>query len=95
MAGYLREKRLESASCAQIGRKADLVPPERRGTAYGVYNAAIGLTVFPASLLAGFLLQGVGSWHGFGPSAPFYFGAGLAIMAGLLFWRLFSNVEGS
>ncbi|HKZ43915.1 MAG TPA: MFS transporter [Anaerolineales bacterium] len=74
---------------------ADLVPPERRGTAYGVYNAAIGLTVFPASLLAGFLWQGVGSWHGFGPSAPFYFGAGLAIMAGLLFWRLFSNVEGS
>ena len=67
---------------------ADLVPPERRGTAYGLYNAAIGLTVFPASLIAGLLWQGLGSWHGFGPSAPFYFGASLALLAGLLFWRL-------
>jgi MFS family permease len=67
---------------------ADLVPPERRGTAYGIYNAAIGLTVFPASLIAGLLWQGVGSWHGLGPSAPFIFGAVLAILAGLLFWRL-------
>ncbi|MFN2215561.1 MAG: MFS transporter [Anaerolineales bacterium] len=72
---------------------ADLVPPEKRGTAYGVYNAAIGLTVFPASLLAGFLWQGVGGWRGFGPSAPFFFGAGLAILAGFLFWRLFSSNE--
>jgi MFS family permease len=72
---------------------ADLVPPEKRGTAYGVYNAAIGLTVFPASLLAGFLWQGVGGWRGFGPSAPFFFGAGLAILAGFLFWRLFSSKE--
>ena len=72
---------------------ADLVPPERRGIAFGVYNAAIGLTVFPASLLAGILWQGVGKWHGFGPEAPFYFGAALAILAGLLFWRLFPNAE--
>jgi MFS family permease len=67
---------------------ADLVPPERRGMAYGIYNAAIGLTVFPASLLAGLLWQGIGSWHGFGASAPFLFGATLAGLAGLLFWRL-------
>ncbi|HCM96846.1 MAG: MFS transporter [Chloroflexi bacterium GWB2_49_20] len=67
---------------------ADLVPPERRGTAYGIYNAAIGLTVFPASLIAGLLWQGAGSWHGLGPSAPFIFGAVLALLAGLLFWRL-------
>ena len=71
---------------------ADLVPPERRGIAFGVYNAAIGLTVFPASLLAGILWQGVGNWHGFGPEAPFYFGAALAILAGLIFWRLFPKV---
>ena len=67
---------------------ADLVPPERRGTAYGLYNAAIGLTVLPASLIAGLLWQGVGSWSGWGASAPFYFGAGMALLAGLLFWRL-------
>jgi MFS family permease len=74
---------------------ADLVSPERRGTAYGLYNAAIGLTVFPASLFAGLLWQGLGSWHGFGPSAPFYFGAALALLAGLLFWRLLPAKQAS
>jgi MFS family permease len=64
---------------------ADLVPPERRGTAYGLYNAAIALTAFPASLIAGILWQGVGSWGGFGPSAPFLFGAVLSLAAVGLF----------
>jgi MFS family permease len=64
---------------------ADLVPAERRGTAYGLYNAAIALTAFPASLIAGILWQGVGSWSGFGPSAPFLFGAVLSLAAVGLF----------
>lgn len=64
---------------------ADLVPAERRGTAYGLYNAAIALTAFPASVIAGILWQGVGSWGGFGPSAPFLFGAGLSLAAVGLF----------
>ena len=64
---------------------ADLVPAERRGTAYGLYNAAIALTAFPASLIAGLLWQGVGSWGGFGPRAPFIFGAVLALLAAGLF----------
>jgi len=67
---------------------ADLVAPERRGTAYGLYNAAVGLTAFPASLIAGVLWQGAFGWIGFGASAPFFFGAVMALMAGLLFWRL-------
>jgi MFS family permease len=67
---------------------ADIVPQERRGGAYGLYNAAIGITALPASVIAGLLWQGVGSWPGFGPSAPFLFGAGLALIAGVLFWRL-------
>jgi hypothetical protein len=31
----------------------------------------------------------VGAWEGFGPSAPFFFGGGLAILAALLMilWR--------
>ncbi|RME88393.1 MAG: MFS transporter [Anaerolineae bacterium] len=66
---------------------ADLVTSERRGTAYGLYHAAVGLTALPASLLAGVLWQGVGAWGGFGAAAPFYFGAAMAILAGLLFWR--------
>jgi len=68
---------------------ADLVLPEQRGTAYGVYNAAIGVAAFPASLVAGILWQGVGGWMGFGPSAPFFFGAALAtVAAGCLAWAL-------
>ena len=67
---------------------ADLVPLEQRGTAYGLFNAVIGLTVLPASLLAGLLWQGLGAWTGFGPSAPFFFGALMALLAGSLFARL-------
>jgi MFS family permease len=67
---------------------ADLVPAERRGTAYGLYNAAIGLTAFPASAIAGLLWQGGFGWTGLGPAAPFFFGAGLALLAGVLFWSL-------
>jgi len=62
---------------------ADVVTPERRGTAYGLYNAAEGIMALPASVIAGVLWQGVGGWKGFGPSAPFLFGAVMAILATL------------
>ena len=67
---------------------ADFVPGVQRGTAYGWFNAAIGITALPASLIAGILWQGVGAWRGFGASAPFFFGAWMALLAGFLFWRL-------
>jgi len=63
---------------------ADLVSLEQRGTAYGLYNAAIGLMAFPASLIAGILWQGFGQWNGFGAGAPFLFGAVLALAASAL-----------
>ncbi len=67
---------------------ADLVPKIQHGTAYGIYNATIGLMALPASVLAGVLWQGVGGWDGFGPRAPFVVGAVLAmIAAGLLAWH--------
>ena len=68
---------------------ADLVAPELRGTAYGTYNAILGMIDLPASLIAGVLWQGFGRWAGFGPSAPFLFGGGLAILAAvaLALWR--------
>jgi MFS family permease len=50
----------------------DLVPAERRGTAYGFYHTAVGLSLLPASLIAGWL------WHLVGPEAPFFFGAAMA-----------------
>ncbi len=64
---------------------ADLVSQDQRGGAYGLFHAAIGLASLPASLIAGILWQGIGPWAGFGPSAPFIFGAGMAILSvGLL-----------
>ena len=54
---------------------ADLVPAEKRGTAYGLYHGVVGLTLLPASLIAGWL------WQAFSPAAPFFFGAGLAFLA--------------
>ncbi|MGE5072861.1 MAG: MFS transporter [Anaerolineae bacterium] len=67
---------------------ADIVSQEQRGRAYGLYNAAVGIMALPASVIAGLLWQGAGGWHGFGPAAPFLFGAAMALIAGMLFWRL-------
>jgi len=72
---------------------ADLVPGEQRGTAYGLFNGAIGLAALPASLIAGLLWQGIGSWDGLGPSAPFLLGAVLALIAALLFQVWFGRTE--
>jgi len=72
----------EGASRAFV---ADLVPQAQRGTAYGLYHASIGLAALPASLIAGLLWQGIGAWGGFGPATPFYFGAAMALLAGVLF----------
>lgn len=76
---------------------ADLVPENLRGTAYGTYNAVIGLLAFPASFIAGILWQGIGGWPGFGPSAPFLFGGSLALLAALLmlFWMPKTSVIGA
>ncbi|MEW6578656.1 MAG: MFS transporter [Chloroflexota bacterium] len=60
---------------------ADLVPRAQLGTAYGVYDAGVGLMALPASLIAGVLWQGVAGWDGLGPSAPFAFGAIMALLA--------------
>jgi len=54
---------------------ADLVPAEKRGTAYGLYHGVVSLTLLPASLIAGWM------WQAYSPSAPFFFGAGLACAA--------------
>ena len=54
---------------------ADLVTAEKWGTAYGLYHGVVGLTLLPASLIAGWL------WDSVSPAAPFYLGAGLAFVA--------------
>ncbi len=56
---------------------ADVVDAEHQGTAYGVYNMVVGVTLLPASLLAGYL------WQTVSPAAAFYFGGTTALVAAL------------
>ncbi len=54
---------------------ADLVSAGKRGTAYGLFNTAIGIAALPSSLIAGAL------WQEISPAAPFVFGAALSLIA--------------
>jgi MFS family permease len=66
------------AEGAEKALVADLVRPEQRGTAYGLYNLAFGITVFPASLLMGAV------WEWRGPRTAFLLSAALGATAALL-----------
>lgn len=62
---------------------ADIIKDSsRRATAYGIFNTAEGIFIFPASFLMGLF------WHWFGPTFAFSFGAILALAAGVLFTAL-------
>lgn len=56
---------------------ADKVPEDQRGTAFGFVNLATGITLLPASLVAGML------WDKVSPAAPFLLGAAFALLAAL------------
>jgi MFS family permease len=66
----------EGVSKAMI---ADVVEPGRIATAMGAWQTLTGLATFFASFVAGLL------WQYIGPTAPFVYGAGAAILASLLF----------
>ena len=68
---------------------ADLAPAGARGTAFGFYNAVIGLGSLAASLLFGLL------WTRVSPRAAFFTGAALALGASALLYFLFSHAEDS
>jgi MFS family permease len=57
---------------------ADFTPPDRRGAAFGIYNATIGVGALVASILFGYLYE-----H-FGSSAAFATGAMLAGVAAVM-----------
>jgi MFS family permease len=59
---------------------ADLVPQAKRGTAFGLYNLAFGVTVFPASLLLGGIWSEFGSQIAFIVSAILSIGAAIALL---------------
>ena len=66
------------AEGAEKALVADLVRPEQRGTAYGLYNLAFGIAVFPASLLMGAL------WNWRGAQTAFITSAVIGTLAALL-----------
>jgi len=70
------------AEGAEKALVADLVRPEQRGTAYGLYNLAFGITVLPASVLMGVI------WDKWGPLTAFLFSATLGATAALLLLTL-------
>lgn len=57
---------------------SDIVSSDLKGTGYGLYHAVLGVTLLPASLIAGLLYDNVNS------NAPFYFGSAMALIATLL-----------
>jgi MFS family permease len=60
---------------AQAALIADVAPVERRGSAYGWYNLAIGIGALPASLMFGAL------WDRYGSGVAFMTGASLSLAA--------------
>jgi len=70
------------AEGAEKALVADLVKPEQRGTAYGLYNLAFGITVLPASLLMGAL------WIWLGPATAFLVSGTLGASAAILMLML-------
>ena len=57
---------------------ADLVPARRRGTAFGWYQATVGVAALPASIVFGAV------WDRHGSPAAFAMGAALAVAAALI-----------
>jgi len=56
---------------------ADIAPEEHRATFIGLHSTLTGVGLLPASLLAG------GLWSLWGPSAPFWFGGALGLLAAI------------
>jgi MFS family permease len=57
---------------------SDMIDKNKKGTGLGIYNALLGITLLPASLIAGSLYDKVNS------SVPFYFGAATAAISAIL-----------
>ncbi len=58
---------------------AAVAPKERKATAFGVYHTVSGLMLLPASIIAGRL------WDAVGPSATFFYGSVVALIAAAAF----------
>ena len=74
---------------------ADLSPAHLRGTGLGLYHTVVGVTLLPASIIAGFLWGGL-PWQPGAPEHPtwpFLFGGITAVLAALLLVLFFSGKQ--
>ena len=64
---------------------SEITHKDLRGTVLGLHSALVGIALLPASIIAGFL------WDFISPSAPFYFGGTLGIIAAISIYILMSR----
>ncbi|HZM12586.1 MAG TPA: MFS transporter [Bacteroidales bacterium] len=57
---------------------SDITDKNKQGTGLGIYNALLGITLLPASIIAGVLYDKVNS------RVPFYFGAAMALLSAIM-----------
>jgi MFS family permease len=67
-----------STDSVQKALISDIIDKNKKGTGLGIYNGLLGITLLPASLIAGELYDKVNS------KVPFYFGAITALTAAIL-----------
>jgi len=63
----------------------DLISADKRGTGLGIYNFLIGITILPASLIAGFLYDNINN------RVPFYYGSSMALIAAVLMFVFYKK----
>jgi MFS family permease len=68
---------------------SDFLDKNKQGTGLGIYNAMLGITLLPASLIAGILYDKVNS------RVPFYFGATTALLSAFLMLIFYLRKPGS
>jgi MFS family permease len=57
---------------------SDIVDKDKLGTGLGIYNSLVGITLLPASIIAGLL------YDNFDNRMPFYFGSVMALIAAVM-----------
>jgi len=61
---------------------SEISPQELKGTMLGVHSTIVGISLLPASVIAGIL------WNTFGAAAPFMFGSAMSLIAACLLLSL-------
>lgn len=67
---------------------AEIAPSHLKGTMLGLHSTLVGIALLPASVIAGFL------WDGIGAYAPFIFGGVMSLLSALILATKLNNIVG-